>query len=141
MKTVLFACVRDVGRSQMAAAFFNYEADPTKARGVSAGIEPADRVAPIVVEAMREIGIDVSANTPSPLTAKLSATANYLVTMGCAAICPLIPELRREVMSREEWEVEDPIGQSLDRVRTIRDEIRDAVHQLVAKRAWGRPIA
>jgi arsenate reductase len=125
--TVLFACVRNAGRSQMAAAFFNALADPQKAHAISAGTRPADRVHPVVVEAMRETGIDVSAQTPQRLTIELARDADRLITMGCGDACPVVPGLRRE-----DWPLDDPAGQPLERVRLIRDEVRSRVERLLA---------
>ena len=122
MVTVLFACVQNAGRSQMAAGFFQALADPARARAISAGTRPADRGTPIVVEAMREAGIDVSAETPRPLTAELARTARWLITMGCGDECPMVP-----CVTREDWPLEDPAGQPIERVRAIRDEIRGRV--------------
>jgi arsenate reductase (thioredoxin) len=124
--TVVFACVHNAGRSQMAAAFFNALADPSKARAVSAGTQPADRVNPVVVEAMREAGIDVSGATPQRLTPTLAEQASLLVTMGCGDECPHVPGLQRD-----DWPLDDPAGQPLERVRAIRDDIRQRVHTLV----------
>jgi arsenate reductase len=124
--TVVFACVHNAGRSQMAAAFFNALADPSKARAVSAGTQPADRVNPVVVEAMREAGIDVSRATPQQLTQTVAARASLLVTMGCGDECPHVPGLQRD-----DWPLDDPAGQPLERVRAIRDDIRQRVHTLV----------
>jgi len=134
MSVVIFACVHNAGRSQMAAAFFNAEADPTKARATSAGTEPGDRVHPEVVAAMREVGIDLSAARPQPLTAELAGPAALLVTMGCGESCPFVPGLERL-----DWPIADPKGQPAERVRAIRDEIRGRVRQLVASREWLRP--
>jgi arsenate reductase (thioredoxin) len=126
--TVVFACVHNAGRSQMAAAFFNALADPSKARAVSAGTQPADRVNPVVVEAMREAGIDVSGATPQRLTQTVAAQASLLVTMGCGDECPFVPGLQRD-----DWPLDDPAGQPLERVRAIRDDIRQRVHTLVTR--------
>ena len=128
MITVVFACVHNAGRSQMAAAFFNALADPARGRAVSAGTQPADRVNPVVVEAMRETGVDVSAAMPQKLTEALARQASLLVTMGCGDECPLVPGLRRD-----DWPLEDPAGQPLERVRAIRDDIRRRVHTLVTR--------
>jgi arsenate reductase len=133
MKTVLFACVHNAGRSQMAAALFNTHADPQKARAISAGTRPADRVHPEVVEAMREIGIDVSVSQPQHLSHDLAAQSDVLVTMGCGDECPFVPGV-----IRDDWPLEDPKGKSADDVRRIRDEIRDRVEQLIAENAWGK---
>src|SRR5688572_21026673 len=102
MKLVLFACVHNAGRSQMAAAIFNRLADPLKARAISAGTEPAARVHPEVVVAMREQGIDLSSVSPQKLTAELASQAELLVTMGCGEACPAVPGL-----SRDDWPLED----------------------------------
>ena len=118
----------------MAAAFFNALADPAKARAVSAGTAPASRVHPEVVAAMREIGIDLSGATPRLLTPELTTTGQLLVTMGCGEACPLVPGLRRE-----DWQLDDPKGQPPERVRAIRDEMRQRVARLVEAEGWGRP--
>jgi arsenate reductase (thioredoxin) len=131
---VIFACVHSAGRSQMAAAFFNGLADPEKARAMSAGTEPAERVHPEVVEAMRESGYDLSAARPSLLRAELAASATLLVTMGCGEACPHVPGLRRE-----DWALEDPRGRDKADVRRIRDEIQERVERLVAEQGWRRP--
>ena len=128
MITVVFACVHNAGRSQMAAAFFNALADPSKARAVSAGTQPADRVNPVVVEAMREAGIDISRAMPQRLTHTVAEQASLLVTMGCGDECPYVPGLQRD-----DWPLEDPAGQPLERVRAIRDDIRHRVHTLVTR--------
>ena len=88
MKTVIFACVHNAGRSQMAAAYFNTLADPAKARALSAGTTPGDRVHPEVVEVMREAGIDLSGARPQKLTTELAGEAQLLITMGCGDECP-----------------------------------------------------
>ncbi|TMB53848.1 MAG: arsenate reductase ArsC [Deltaproteobacteria bacterium] len=127
MKTILFACVHNAGRSQMAAAFFNALADPTKAHAISAGTEPGARVHPEVVAAMREVGVDLTGASPTKLTDALAAQAELLVTMGCGEACPFVPGLRRE-----DWPLDDPKGESVERVRAIRDEIRARVERLLA---------
>jgi arsenate reductase len=126
MKTVIFACVHNAGRSQMAAAYFNKLADPAKARAVSAGTRPGDLVHPEVVAVMQEEGIELSGARPQKLTAELAADAQLLITMGCGDECPYVPGLRRD-----DWPLEDPKGQPIERVRTIRDEIHDRVEALV----------
>jgi arsenate reductase len=131
MTTVLFACVQNAGRSQMAAAFFNALADPARARAISAGTRPAAHVHPEVVQAMREVGMDLGAVTPRPLTHDLAATADLLVTMGCGEQCPLVPGL-----VREEWTLADPHAGSVERVRAIRDDIRRRVQRLIADHGW-----
>ena len=131
MNTVIFACVHNAGRSQMAAAWFNALANPAKAQAVSAGTEPGTRVHPEVVEAMREAGIDLAANTPQKLTDELARGAELLITMGCGEQCPVVPGL-----ARDDWPLEDPKGKPLARVREIRDEIKQRVQQLVDSKAW-----
>ena len=131
-KSVIFACAQSAGRSQMAAAFFNQFADDG-VRATAAGLAPASHVHPEVVEVMREIGIDVSGAKPQQLTARMQAEAIFVVTMGCGERCPMIPPMRRA-----DWDLPDPMGQPLARVRAIRDEIRDLVHELVKKRGWAR---
>lgn len=133
MIRVLFACVQNAGRSQMAAALFNALADPTKARAVSAGSAPAEHVHPEVIEVMRELGLDLAAATPTRLTDDLAAGVDLVVTMGCDEACPLVPASRRT-----EWDVPDPHGQPLARVRAIRDEIREHVRQLIERQRSGR---
>jgi len=132
MKTVIFACVHNAGRSQMAAAFFNALADASAARAVSAGTSPGQRVHPEVVEAMREIGIDLSGAKPQSLTPELARGADLLVTMGCGDACPTVPGLRRD-----DWPLLDPKNQPMDRVRGIRDDIRARVAKLLEAEGWG----
>jgi arsenate reductase len=127
--TVIFACVHNAGRSQMAAAFFNQLA--TRARAVSAGTEPGTRVHPEVVTVMRERGIDLSSATPQRLTDELARAAQLLVTMGCGEACPLVPGLRRD-----DWPLDDPKGQPLDHVRQIRDDIERRVRALLEGNDW-----
>jgi arsenate reductase len=131
--TVLFACVENAGRSQMAAAFFNALANPAKATAISAGTEPAERVNPVVVEAMREIGIELLPARPRRLTPEFAARAGLLITMGCGDACPVVPGARRD-----DWPLADPKDQSLDRVREIRDEIARRVRALMAAEGWHR---
>ncbi len=101
MKTALFACLHDAGRSEIAAAFFNALADREQARAISAGTEPAERVHPEVVAAMREVGLDVSDARPQRLTAELAEQASLLVTRGCGDACPYVPGLpRRGLVTR-----------------------------------------
>ena len=126
MTVVLFACVHNAGRSQMAAAFFNALADPTRGRAISAGTQPGARVHPEVVEAMRELRVDLSSARPQHLTDELVSTANVLVTMGCGDACPMVPAVKRI-----DWKIEDPKGQSQNRVRAIRDVIREQVVRLI----------
>src|ERR1700744_2009728 len=127
MRIFIFACIHNAGRSQMSAALFNQLADPSKARGISAGTQPAERVHPVVVDVMREVGIDLADAKPQKLTAELAQGAELLVTMGCGDECPYVPGLRRA-----DWPLTDPKGLPLDQVRAIRDTIRNYVEQLVA---------
>jgi len=127
MKTVIFACVHNAGRSQMACAFFNAVADPSKARAVSAGTRPGTHVHPEVVAAMLEVGIDLSSAKPQLLTPEMARDADLLVTMGCGDECPVVPGLRRH-----DWPLTDPKGLPLERVRQIRNEVRARVAALVA---------
>jgi arsenate reductase len=131
MKTVIFACVHNAGRSQMAAAFFNRWGDPTKARAVSAGTQPGERVHPEVVEVMREKEIDVASARPQKLTPELAEGAQLLITMGCGDECPVVPGLRRE-----DWPLEDPRTKPRERVREIRDEVERRVRELLAAQGW-----
>jgi arsenate reductase len=128
---VLFACVHNAGRSQMAAAFFNTLVDPRRVTGVAAGTDPGERVHPEVVAAMKEIGLDLSQARPRLLTPELGEQAALLVTMGCGEACPYVPGVKRV-----DWPLEDPKGKPLDRVRAIRDEIRARVAALVVERGW-----
>ena len=133
MKTVLFACVHNAGRSQMAAALFNSLADPAKARAVSAGTEPGSRVHPEVVAVMSEAGIDLSGATPAKLTDELAGSANLLITMGCGDACPYVPGL-----IRDDWPLEDPKGKPIETVRAIREDIRRRVESLIGSEQWQR---
>jgi arsenate reductase (thioredoxin) len=131
MRTVLFACIHNAGRSQMAAAWLNKLAGAGRARGISAGTEPGSRVHPEVLEAMKEVGVDLSGARPVLLTQELAAGASLLVTMGCGESCPVVPGLERA-----DWPLPDPKGKDMDTVRRIRDDIRDRVTALVAERGW-----
>jgi arsenate reductase len=131
MKTVLFACIHNAGRSQMAAAWFNALADANEARAISAGTEPGTRVHSEVVEAMREVGIEVANNAPQKLTGELAGKAAILITMGCGEACPVVPGLRRL-----DWPLEDPKGKPIERVREIRDAVRARVLQLIEEEHW-----
>ncbi len=131
MTTVIFACVHNAGRSQMAAAFFNRWADPQKARAISAGTQPGERVHPEVVEVMREKGIDLAAAKPQKLTAELAKDAQWLVTMGCGDQCPVVPGTRRD-----DWPLEDPKGKPRERVGEIRDDIEARIKQFITMNGW-----
>lgn len=125
-RVVLFACVHNAGRSQMAAAWLNHLADPRKVRAISAGTQPADRVHPMVAEVMREVGIELGSE-PRLLTPELASQVDHLITMGCGEECPVVPGVRRE-----DWPLPDPKGQPIERVREIRDEIHARVERLLA---------
>jgi arsenate reductase (thioredoxin) len=131
MNTVVFACIHNAGRSQMAAAWLNLLADPNKARAISAGTQPAERVHPEVVEVMHEVGVDLSKQTPQLLTDDLARGARLLITMGCGDQCPVVPGLERD-----DWALEDPKGKSIERVREIRDDIERRVEELLRARGW-----
>jgi arsenate reductase len=131
MKTVLFACVHNAGRSQMAAGMFNRFADPARARAISAGTQPAARVHPEVVTVMRELGVDLASVVPVKLTEALAAGADILITMGCGEACPVVPGLERD-----DWPLEDPKGLPLGRVREIRSDVERRVHRLLAQHRW-----
>jgi arsenate reductase (thioredoxin) len=136
MITVLFACVHNAGRSQMAAAWFNALSDPTTARAVSAGTAPGPRVHPEVLEAMREVGIDLSSVKPEQLTDAMASGADLLVTMGCGEACPVVAGLRRM-----DWPLEDPKGKPIEQVRAIRDHVKRLVEGLVADFHASLPLA
>ena len=133
MIELIFACVHNAGRSQMAAAFFNALADPAKAQATSAGTAPGDRVHPEVAAAMGEIGIDLANARPQKLTQELAAGARMLVTMGCGDECPYVPGV-----VRDDWPLDDPKGRPIDEVRRIRDEIKGRVEGLIAREGWER---
>lgn len=128
MLKVIFACVHNAGRSQMAAAFFNQLADPKKAHALSAGTEPGDRVHPEVQAAMHQIGIDLSDAKPTKLTHELAKGADLLITMGCGDKCPYVPGLRLE-----DWPLRDPKGLAPEEVMKIRDEVKRRVTELITR--------
>ena len=131
MKTVLFACVHNAGRSQMAAAWFNLLSDPTKAQAISVGTDPGPRVHPEVVAAMHEVGLDLSGAGTSKLTTALAQRSAMLITMGCGDQCPVVPRL-----PRDDWPLEDPRNKPMARVREIRDDIRQRVETLLEREGW-----
>jgi arsenate reductase (thioredoxin) len=135
MTTVLFACVHNAGRSQMAAAWFNALADLSKARATSAGTDPGPRVHPEVITAMREVGVDLVDASTARLTPELAQQAQFLVTMGCGDECPHVPGAKRD-----DWPLEDPKGKPIERVREIRDEIRGRVQALIDHEGWSPSI-
>lgn len=133
MQKVIFACVHNAGRSQMAAAFFNQLADPQKAHGISAGTDPGLRVHPEVQAVMQEIGIDLSNAKPQKLTEDLARDAHLLITMGCGDKCPYVPGLRRD-----DWPLRDPKGLPAEDVRSIRDEVKVQVLTLIEAEQLGK---
>jgi arsenate reductase (thioredoxin) len=136
MKNVIFACIHNAGRSQMAAAWFNALADKNKAHAVSAGTQPGTRVHPEVLQAMREVGIDLEGATPRKLTDELAQDAAILITMGCGEQCPHVPGLRHL-----DWPLEDPKGKPVERVREIREEVKKLVQDLLSAEEWALPPA
>ena len=126
MFKVIFACVHNAGRSQMAAAFFNHLADPSKAQAISAGTEPGLRVPPEVLVMMQEMGIDLSNAKPQKLTEELARDAQLLITMGCGDKCPYVPGLKRD-----DWPLRDPKGLPASEVRAIRDDVKARVQNLI----------
>ena len=133
MITVLFACVHNAGRSQIAAALFNQHADPGKARAISAGTRPADQVHPEVIAVMRERGVNLASQRPQRLTPELAGTANWLITMGCGDECPIVPGV-----GRDDWPILDPKGQSPTIVSAIVDDIAARVGQFIATNGLAR---
>jgi arsenate reductase len=127
MKYVLFVCTQNAGRSQMAQALFERHGPPD-VRAESAGAEPADRVHPVVVEAMREVGIDLGDRRPKKLTLEMQLHADWAITLACGAQCPYVPSVV------EDWDIADPAGQPLGQVRRIRDEIEMRVLDLAENR-------
>ncbi|SBV24603.1 arsenate reductase [Micromonospora krabiensis] len=124
--SVLFVCVHNAGRSQMAAGWLRrLGGNAVEVR--SAGSEPADQINPVAVEAMREVGIDITANKPKILDYATAEASDVIITMGCGDVCPAFPGKRYE-----DWKLEDPAGQDLAMVRRVRDEIRARVEDLLA---------
>jgi arsenate reductase len=124
--SVLFVCVHNAGRSQMAAGWLRLLAgDTVEVR--SAGSEPKDQINPVAVEAMREVGIDITGTVPQLLEYETAKSSDVIVTMGCGDACPVFPGKRYE-----DWKLTDPAGQPLEVVRQVRDEIRDHVEALLA---------
>lgn len=125
--SVLFVCVHNAGRSQMAAGFLRHLAgDAVEVR--SAGSQPADQINPVVVEAMKEAGIDIADQKPKILTPEDAEASTVVITMGCGDVCPYYPG-----QNHLDWELDDPAGQGIDAVRAIRDEIHDRVKALLAE--------
>jgi len=127
MKYVLFVCTQNAGRSQIAQAFFERHGPPD-VRAESAGDAPAAEVHPVVVDAMREVGIDLAGRRPKKLTLEMQLHADWAITLACGAKCPYVPT------TVEDWDVEDPGGRSLDEVRAIRDDIEARVVDLAQHR-------
>jgi arsenate reductase len=125
--TVLFVCVHNAGRSQMAAGFMR-ELGQGRVEVLSAGSAPKDSINPIAVEAMAELGIDISSNTPKVLTPEAVQESDAVITMGCGDACPFYPGKRYE-----DWVLEDPAGQGIEPVRVIRDEIKRRVEILLSE--------
>ncbi|YCK33907.1 arsenate reductase ArsC [Actinomadura sp. ATCC 39365] len=124
--SVLFVCVHNAGRSQMAAGWLSHLAgDRVEVR--SAGSAPADQVNPVAVEAMAEVGIDITAAHPKVLSVDAVQASDVVITMGCGDACPIFPGKRYE-----DWKLDDPAGQGIESVRTIRDEVRQRVEQLLS---------
>lgn len=128
MRTVLFVCVQNAGRSQMAAAFFNKLAPPDL-RAMSAGSRPASQIHGVVVEAMREVGIDLTGRRPVKLDREMQQQADWAVLMGCGDVCPYV------TAKIEDWDVPDPSARPLEEVRSIRDQIKARVQELIDERA------
>ena len=124
---VLFVCVHNAGRSQMAAGLVKLRSSG-RIHVRSAGSDPADRINPAVVEAMREVGVDMAEEFPKPLTDEVVRAADAVITMGCGDACPIYPGKKFE-----DWELDDPAGQDLEVVRRIRDEIDERVRRLIAE--------
>ena len=125
--TVLFVCVHNAGRSQMAAGYLTHLAGD-RIDVLSAGSEPADQINPVAVQAMAEEGIDITHAVPKVLTTEAVKVSDVVVTMGCGDTCPIFPGKRYE-----DWEVDDPAGQDIDSVRPIRDDIKLRIQNLVAE--------
>jgi arsenate reductase len=126
---VLFVCVHNAGRSQMAAGLLDQLAE-ARVHVRTAGSHPADEINPVAVEAMAEVGVDLSKEFPKPLTDEAVRAADVVITMGCGDACPIYPGKRYE-----DWELEDPAGKDIETVRRIRDEIADRVRSLLAELA------
>ena len=127
MKTVLFVCVHNAGRSQMAAGFMQ-NLGKDKVNVLSAGSMPKDQINPMAVEVMKEVGIDISNNQPKILTTESVKESDVVITMGCGDACPIFPGKRYE-----DWQLEDPAGKDLETVRRIRDEIKSRIEVLLSE--------
>ena len=127
MKTVLFVCVHNAGRSQMAAGFMQ-SLGKDKVNVLSAGSMPKNQINPVAVEVMKEVGIDISNNQPKILTTESVKESDVVITMGCGDACPIFPGKRYE-----DWQLEDPAGKDLETVRRIRDEIKSRIEVLLSE--------
>jgi len=125
--TVLFVCVHNAGRSQMAAGYLQHFAGD-RVQVLSAGSEPKDQINPVAIEAMAEEGVDIAHNTPKVLTTEAVKASDVVITMGCGDACPIFPGKRYE-----DWQLDDPAGQGIEAVRPIRDDIRARIQALVAE--------
>ena len=134
IETVLFACVHDAGRSQLAAAWFNYLADPAKARAISAGTQPADFVHPEAVRVLAEDGVEVHLERPRLLTLAMVRQSSLVITMGCGESCPVVPG-----QGREDWPVADPKGRPYPEFKEISAAIRARAVDLLERRGWRGP--
>lgn len=125
--TILFVCVHNAGRSQMAAGFMSHLGGD-QVEVMSAGSAPKDQINPVAVQVMAEVGIDIANNTPKVLTVEAVKESDVVITMGCGDACPIFPGKRYE-----DWELQDPAGQDIDTVRQIRDEIKSRIENLLAE--------
>lgn len=125
--TVLFVCVHNAGRSQMAAGFLT-QLGGGRVEVLSAGSMPADQINPVAVDAMNEVGVDITAQRPKVLTADSIRASDVVITMGCGDVCPIYPGKRYE-----DWQLDDPAGQGIESVRPIRDEIKRRVEVLLSE--------
>lgn len=125
--TILFVCVHNAGRSQMAAGFMSHLGGD-QVEVMSAGSAPKDQINPVAVEVMAEVGIDIANNTPKVLTLEAVQESDVVITMGCGDACPIFPGKRYE-----DWELQDPAGQDIETVRQIRDEIKSRIENLLAE--------
>lgn len=125
--TILFVCVHNAGRSQMAAGFMSHLGGD-QVEVMSAGSAPKDQINPVAVEVMAEVGIDIANNTPKVLTVEAVKESDVVITMGCGDACPIFPGKRYE-----DWELQDPAGQDIETVRQIRDEIKSRIENLLAE--------
>ncbi|GJJ75658.1 arsenate reductase (thioredoxin) [Entomortierella parvispora] len=131
MTDIMFACVHNAGRSQMAAAFFNKHRTQDTVKGISAGTQPASEVHDVVREIMLEVGIDLSNITPKKLTPELAETVSTIVTMGCGETCPFVPGVKMV-----DWSITDPKNKPLQEAREIRDEIQDKIKTFIAENKY-----